>query len=411
MRILIINSRYFLSAGPEKYLFSISEVLERHGHIVIPFSTHNSKNKKTQYSRYFVEPIGGGDLVYFKDYKMTPRTVAQMVGRQFYSFEVKRKLDSLIKATKPDVAYVLHHANKLGPSVIDACKENGVPVVMRLSDFFLVCSVETLFRDGHVCEECIDHTLWRGVLHRCLKKSLPLALMRCSAMALHRLMGYYQNVDAVISPSEFTIKKVTKVIDRKRLHFIPTLILPTEKENTTVGDCMLYVGRIEEHKGIMDAIRAVQGTKMRLRIVGSSSTGYDLTLKDYVVANSIRNVELTGAKYGEELSEEYRNARAVVIPTAWYENLPNVALEAMLYSRPIVATRLGSMIGIVKDGHNGLLYKPGDHKELSKKLSILAADNRLCRRLSRNSYAEAITTYDPERHYQRLMSVFENVVK
>ena len=54
MRILLVNYRYFISGGPEKYMFNIKTMLENQGHEVIPFSIHSNKNVATEYSKYFV---------------------------------------------------------------------------------------------------------------------------------------------------------------------------------------------------------------------------------------------------------------------------------------------------------------------------------------------------------------------
>jgi glycosyltransferase involved in cell wall biosynthesis len=411
MKILIINSRFFLSAGPEKYMFGLIELLEKHGHEVIPFSTRHKENRKTPYAKYFVDPIGGENSVYYKDYELEPRTVYRMLERQFYSFHVKKRLEKLIKDTKPDIAYILHHANKLGPSVVDACKKYRLPVVMRLSDFTLVCPNEHLYRDNGVCEECIEHSLFRAVRHRCVKGSLPQSLVKAVAMSFHRFMRIYQKVDRVVSPSKFTITRVQGTIDPKKLVHIPTFIIRTAEYNPEVGDYMLYVGRIEEHKGILDAIQAVEKTRQRFIIVGGSSTGYDQVLKTYVKEHDLSNIEFTGAKFGEELLELYRNARFVVIPTIWYENMPNVALEAMMYSKPIIAPAIGSMTDIVRDGHNGLIYNPGDLTALRYNVARLFRDKNLCQKLGKGSYNEATTTYDPETHYTRLMNVFRQVIR
>lgn len=44
MKIILVNYRYFISGGPERYYFNIKEILERNGHVVIPFSVKNSRN-------------------------------------------------------------------------------------------------------------------------------------------------------------------------------------------------------------------------------------------------------------------------------------------------------------------------------------------------------------------------------
>ena len=58
MRILIVNYRYFISGGPEKYMFNIKKVLEENGHEVIPFSIKSNKNVETKYSEMLILELG-----------------------------------------------------------------------------------------------------------------------------------------------------------------------------------------------------------------------------------------------------------------------------------------------------------------------------------------------------------------
>ena len=92
MRILLVNYRYFISGGPEKYMFNIKKMLEDNGHEVIPFSIHSNKNVETEYSKYFVEPIGSRDATYFEECKKTPKVIWQMLTRSIYSTEVEKAI-------------------------------------------------------------------------------------------------------------------------------------------------------------------------------------------------------------------------------------------------------------------------------------------------------------------------------
>ena len=92
MRILLVNYRYFISGGPERYMFNIKHVLEKNGHEVIPFSNLSSKNVETPYSHYFVEPIGSSEAVYYEEYKKTPKVLWKMLSRSIYSFEVEKAI-------------------------------------------------------------------------------------------------------------------------------------------------------------------------------------------------------------------------------------------------------------------------------------------------------------------------------
>ena len=63
MRILLVNYRYYISGGPERYMFNIKKELEDKGNEVIPFSIHSNQNEFCKYSKYFVEPIGSRDAI------------------------------------------------------------------------------------------------------------------------------------------------------------------------------------------------------------------------------------------------------------------------------------------------------------------------------------------------------------
>ena len=68
MKIIIVNYRYFISGGPERYLFNIKDLLEKNGHEVIPFSVKSRHNQPSGYEQYFLSAVGEGKEVYFKEY-------------------------------------------------------------------------------------------------------------------------------------------------------------------------------------------------------------------------------------------------------------------------------------------------------------------------------------------------------
>lgn len=410
MKILLVNYRYFLSGGPEKYMFGVKGLLERHGHEVIPFSVNSKKNVPNDYEKYFAKPIGGDDLTYFEEYRKDAKTIFQMIGRQFYSFHVKKRLEKLIKEEKPDICYLMHHYNKLSPSVIDACKKHKIPVVMRLSDFFLICPNALLMRRNEVCEECADKSLFRAIKHKCVKNSLSGSAIKVCAMYFHRLIRIYEKVDYIVVPSSFTLGKIKKIFPKNRYVHIPTFVETKQDYNPKVGSYGLLVSRIEEEKGIMTAIKAFENTKYELKIVGQSSTRYGEIIKKYLKDNNIKNVELTGPKYGKELSDLYKNSRFVMIPAEWYENMPNVALEAMSYSKPLIASKIGSLKEIVIDNHNGLLFEPKNVLELKEKINRLFKYKKQVKLLGKHAYQEAITKYASELHYEKLIKVFKKAV-
>ena len=59
----------------------------------------------------------------------------------------------------------------ISPSIYSVCREAGVPVVQTLHNFRLLCPGANFFRDGAVCEECLQHGVWRAVQYGCYRDS------------------------------------------------------------------------------------------------------------------------------------------------------------------------------------------------------------------------------------------------
>jgi glycosyltransferase involved in cell wall biosynthesis len=412
MRILLVNYRYFVSGGPEKYMFNVKKALEERGHEVIPFSVHSNKNVETPYSKYFVEPIGGRDSVYFEDYKKTPKTIMKMITRSVYSLEVKKAIQKEIKDVKPDLVYIIHFVNKLSPSVITGAKSMGVPVVLRLSDYFLLCPRFDFLSDRKICEDCLTKGYGSCIKKRCVKGSLAASLIRVFGMKVHKLMNVYKGVDAFVTPSEYLKGKLsTNGFDGNKIHCIPTFTSAVLKEySETVGDYGLYFGRVEVEKGVDTVVRAYEKMPDKKAVImGDDSTEEGMRLKEYVASKKLSNITFAGYKEGEELEEIIRNSRFVMIPSIWYDNLPNTALEAFNNGKPVIASNLGSLPELVKDGYNGFLFDPYSPEELAERVKKLD-DAELVKTMGRNSRALLEEKFSKGAHVDRLLALFEQTM-
>ena len=374
MRILLVNYRYFISGGPEKYMFNIKKMLEDNGHEVIPFSIHSNKNVETEYSQYFVEPIGSRDATYFEECKKTPKVIWQMLTRSIYSTEVEKAIKKEIKDVKPDLVYIIHFVNKLSPSVICGAKKMGIPVVLRLSDYFLLCPRFDFMYNKKPCEECLTKGYRTCIKKRCVKGSLFASAVRVFSMKVHKAMNLYKGVDAFITPSEFLKKKlIENGFDENKITCIPTFTASkSEVGKPQVGTYGLYFGRVTEEKGVDTVVKAYEMMPDRhVKIMGDDTTDEAKRLKAYIKEKKIKNVEFLGFKTGEELEEIIKGARFTLIPSIWYDNLPNTALESFQYSKPVIASNIGSLPELVLDGVNGYLFKPADVRELCERVALL----------------------------------------
>ena len=409
MRILLVNYRYFISGGPEKYMFNIKAMLEQHGHEVIPFSVHSNKNVETEYARYFVEPIGSRDATYFDECKKTPRVILQMLSRSIYSVEVEKAIQKEIREVKPDLVYVLHFVNKLSPSVLRGAKKMGLPVVLRLSDYFLLCPRFDFLFDKKPCEDCLSCGYRTCIRRRCVKGSLFASAVRVLSMKVHKWMDIYRNVDAFVTPSEFLKGKLAaNGFDESKIHCIPTFTTSkTQLGEPKVGSYGLYFGRISEEKGVETVVKAFEKLPDRVvKIMGDDTTEEARRLMAYVREKGLTNIEFLGFKAGEELEEVIKGARYTLIPSVWYDNLPNTALESFQYAKPVIASNIGSLPELVEDGVNGFLFTPGDPEALAAKVRLLDAD-AVAATMGAASRARLEQRFAPEKHYDALMAVFE----
>ncbi len=411
MRILLVNYRYFISGGPEKYMFNIKKMLEENGHEVIPFSIHSNKNVETEYSKYFVEPIGSRDATYFEECKKTPKVIAQMLSRSIYSVEVEKAIQKEIKDIKPDLVYIIHFVNKLSPSVIRGAKKLGIPVILRLSDYFLLCPRFDFMYNKKPCEECLTKGYMSCIKKHCVKGSLFASAIRVFSMKVHQMMNIYEDIDAFITPSEYLKDKlIANGFDEKKITCIPTFTASkSEVGEPCIGMYGLYFGRVTEEKGVDTVVKAYEMMPDRhVKIMGDDTTDEAKRLKDYIADKKIKNVEFVGFKAGEELEEIIKGARFTLIPSIWYDNLPNTALESFQYSKPVIASNIGSLPELILDGVNGYLFKPGDPRELCEKIKLLDDDD-LVKEMGSASRSRLEECFAPETHYDALLSIFNKV--
>lgn len=331
MKIVIVNYRFFISGGPERYLFNIIEHLERLGHTIIPFSIINNNNNESKYSSYFLTKIYKGADVYFKDYsKRNFKILFKVFFRFFYSFEAKKKLSKLILDTKPDIIYILQFQNKISCSIFDAAKKYNIPIVQRISDFGLICANSHfyLLKSGSVCELCLHSSKINAIINKCVFNSYLYSTLKVLSLKLQEILSIVDKIDCFVVPSLFTINKLIEYkIKPDKLHHIPTFFNTTNILNNTscikYNDFALYVGRIEPEKGLMTLIQAFENTTYSLKIIGTSQSGFDVYLKNYLIGKT-HNIEFIGWKSFNEIQFFLSTCLFTIVPSEWYDNMPNV---------------------------------------------------------------------------------------
>jgi len=99
-----------------------------------------------------------------------------------------------------------------------------------------------------------------------------------------------------------------------------------------------------------------------------------------------------------------------VHPCIWNEGFGIAVLEAMAAGKPIIASNLGGLYALVKEGVNGWLISSKDHIVLADSVNRLLTDTLLYKRMSENSYALARETFSMERMTSEIIKVYEDVM-
>jgi len=407
VRILICNNRYFVSGGPERYLFSIMRMIEENGHTVIPFAVDFARNEPTPYAKYFVPHPVDRNAVYFREMQLDRRQKLRLLLATLYSFEARRRVRDIIRAERIDLVYALQIDNYLSPGLIDGAHSLGVPIVSRQSDFHLMCPAYHFLRDGRPCEEC-RNGLYHAVKYRCLKGSVAVSAGRVLGMYLERGLGTVGKISALVTPSDFLRRKLIEFgHSPDKVCHIPTPIAVVPPSTSSEGgDYLLYTGNLNPHKGVRYLVEAMHHLpQVRLKIAGQASEG-DAEIGAVIERYGLRNVEMVGFKAAEDLAALYRGAVAVVAPALWYENMPHSVLEGMAYGKPIIASNIGSLPELVEDRVNGLLVEPADSRHLATAIADLLSSPQTMARMGAASRERALRNHSVSVHYARLHQLF-----
>ena len=411
LKILCCNYRYFITGGPERYLFSLAEVLKNNGHQLIPFSVKYEQNVPTPFSKYFVNPPGDGTQVTYKDLQLSFWQKAKFALNSIYSFEALNKIKRVIENEKPDIAYLLELHNVISPSVINGCAELNLPIVMRLSEYHLMCPAYHFFRNNHICEEC-RQGFYHAIKYSCLQNSRLVSTTKAIGSYYYKLKRIYDKVRVFITPSNFMREKLIEFgFDGNKIIHIPTFIdVAQYNPGYDHQDYVLYFGRLTKEKGVWDLIKAVEPLSTKLFIIGNSTDGEDILLKEYVEKKRLDHIQFLGFKDGTELHEIIRGAMFTVCPSIWYENTPISIYESLALGKPVIATNIGSLTEQVIDGENGLLFNYRDIEDLREKIQYLAMNKHLLPQMGRCARQHIEKSFNSEVHYQKLIVVFNDLI-
>jgi glycosyltransferase involved in cell wall biosynthesis len=365
-KLLSINNYYYRRGGTESVFFEHNELFERAGWEVVPFSMQHAENEPSPWAGEFAKTTDGS----FDGSAITKISRAMTT---VYSFDTARRIRRVIAATRPNLAHAHNIYHHLSPSVLVELRRRGIPVVMTLHDLKLACPAYKMYTQGAVCERCRGGALRNVISHRCIKDSLAMSALVWFESTLHRALNLYQgSVSRFIVPSRFFLDKFAEWgLDTSRFVYVPNFVDAESLEaSDEYEDAFVYFGRLAPEKGISTLIKAAAQARVPLRIVG---TGPEEASLRQLAIQSGADVTFTGYLSGKPLRDAIASARAVVIPSEWYENAPLSVMEASAQGRPVIGARIGGIPELIRDGETGFVFTSASVDSLAQTLVQVAA--------------------------------------
>lgn len=310
------------------------------------------------------------------------------------------ELRGLIRATRADIVHCHNLFPLFSPAVLRAAASEGAATVVTLHNYRLLCLPGNFLRNDEVCEDCLGHVPWRGVVHRCSYNSLLGSATLATSLTLHSQIGSFARVQLFLAVSQFVRQKhIDAGWAPERVVVKPNFSWPAHGR-VPPGDYFLYMGRLSPEKGLSPLLMAWRRVPAKLVVAGSGPLEAELR------AVAPPQVEFRGALAPEELQTVLARARAVVLPSICYEAQPRSVLEAYATGVPVVAHRLGGLPEVVSDGETGLLVDPGQADGWVRAVSRLL-DDRETERMGEAAYRRWRDDHSPERALQLLEAAYD----
>jgi len=403
MNLLLINKFYWKKGGSETVFFGEKELLERHGHNVVPFSMHGKLNIESKYSKYFVSEVNyDGQGIKGK---------LKAAGKIIYSFEAKNNITKLLNDLPIDIAHFHIFQHQISPSVFGPLRKKKIPIILTLHDLKPICPNYKMYTNGHVCEECKGRKFYNCFLNKCTKDSSLKSFINMIEMYFHYLMRYYQDVDKYIAVSNFHRNKMIEFgFPAEQIVCIPNFI---DIDNFPYSDVdkeyVIFFGRLSEEKGVTTLLEAAQlCPDIPVIIVGSGPLEKELI--EYAVSNNINNVKFVGYKSGADLIQLLSDSSFSVLPSRVYENCPMSILESLAIGKPVVGANIGGIPELIDEGKDGYVYKSDDAHDLADKMKNLWESPEKRLEMGRYGREKISEKYTKEKHYLALSELYKDLL-
>lgn len=323
-----------------------------------------------------------------------------MVRDTFWSPRTVREVDAVIRDFGPQILHVHNTFPLISPAIYWSASAHRIPVVQTLHNFRLLCPQAMLLREGRVCEDCIGTFPWRSVVHRCYRNSSVQSGVLAAAVSLHRLLSTFKSrVTRYIALNEFCRHVfIQGGLPEERIRVKPNFVQDAGCQEDAKRSGFLFVGRLSPEKGIRVLADALKESRSACEIIGSGAESAHVA--------GLPGVMLSGWRDSDYIHNRMCSSCALVLPSLWYENFPRTLVEAFSCGLPVIASRLGAMATLIRDGETGLLFEPGNSADLAARMAWAQAHPEAMQRMGQAARREYKAKYTPQRNLAILLDIY-----
>jgi len=388
MKILLIHNRYKQYGGEDATFEAEKTLLERHNNTVRTLIYENDG------SDHFIDKLKLGLSL-------------------FYNFNSARALGKLIQDFVPDVIHLHNLFYKASPSIIIEAHKRGIPIIVTLQNYRLICAGALLMRDLKPCEVCVRKKFpIAGIRHGCHRGSSIQTANLTLVTGVHKVLSTWNTkVSKYIAVTEFAKSKY--VNSSLRLRPDKVIVKPSSVEDVAPSahsdreNTFLYVGRLSEEKGISTLIAAFAGLGQSLEIIGDGP----LRNRVELAVSENENIVYSGYREKSFIVSKLKKCKALIVSSIWYECLPVTILEAFATGTPVIISDIGNLNEIVTHRYNGLHFKVNDPKDLARIVNEFCTNREAYLALYENARTTYELKYSPAINYENLMAIYSNVIE
>lgn len=332
----------------------------------------------------------------------------------FFNFTVYNEIKKTIEKEKIEYAFVQNTYLIFSPAIYLALYRKRIPIIQMIYNYRFMCANAHLYINGKICEKCLNGADYNAILNKCVRNSYLISLWYASILYItNSIFRIREKISAFIVPDEFSkIKHISSSIEKEKIFVAknPFTLDKSHEYRNEDEEYFLYIGRLIKQKGIYTFLNSAKRLPERqFKIIGEGEEGENVN--KFILSNNCKNVDFLGALYGNEMTKVLNKARALIVPSEWYDNYPVVISLAYDYSKPIIATNINGLPEVVINNKTGLLFEPKNVEDLCNKINYLADNFNKAKELGNNGRLFLLTELNTENRIKIIEEVLEYIAK